>query len=256
MVSYFSISFFQAFAQDVKEAEITEQDSLLRVFLDVETFDAINLQETVVPNKKSKVLEKLEKRVEADIRITPVAAQMIWIEKDMKIFKGKKEAARSKTPSTNQSAYCETVTNGGLSREPYQFKVAYDKLVIAYGAESSTFGIKGVKEHAFFLCEVNHAQEIRKRLLLNLMLSENPGISEEEKKGLLHCVVIGGGPTRVEFSGELSDFITKDVRERYTHVKDYIHVTLIEANEILSSFDVSLRQYAMKHLTKSGVRFV
>lgn len=32
----------------------------------------------------------------------------------------------------------------------------------------------------------------------------------------------------MEFSGELSDFIMKDVRERYTHVKDYIQVTLIE----------------------------
>lgn len=58
------------------------------MFLPVETFDAINLLETVVPNKKSKVFENLEKRVEADIRIAPVAAQMIWIEKDMKFFKG------------------------------------------------------------------------------------------------------------------------------------------------------------------------
>ncbi|XP_028755221.1 internal alternative NAD(P)H-ubiquinone oxidoreductase A1, mitochondrial-like isoform X3 [Neltuma alba] len=152
--------------------------------------------------------------------------------------------------------YCEAVNNGGLPREPYQFKVAYDKLVIAAGAEPLTFGIKGVKEHAFFLREVYHAQEIRKKLLLNLMLSENPGISEEEKKRLLHCVVIGGGPTGVEFSGELSDFIKRDVHERYTHVKDYIRVTLIEANEILSSFDISLRQYATKHLTKVGVRLM
>ncbi|XP_065877781.1 internal alternative NAD(P)H-ubiquinone oxidoreductase A2, mitochondrial-like [Euphorbia lathyris] len=151
--------------------------------------------------------------------------------------------------------YCETVDNGGLVKEPYRFKVAYDKLLIAAGAEPLTFGIKGVKEHAFFLREVNHAQEIRKKLLLNLMLSQNPGISEEEKKRLLHCVVIGGGPTGVEFSGELSDFIMSDVQERYVHVKDYIKVTLIEANEILSSFDVSLRQYATNHLTKSGVRF-
>ncbi|MED6182774.1 tubulin alpha 1 [Stylosanthes scabra] len=81
----------------------------------------------------------------------------------------------------------------------------------------------------------------------------NNGISEEEKKRVLHCVVIGGGPTGVEFSGELSDFIMRDVHERYTHVKDYVRVTLIEANEILSSFDVSLRQYAIRHLTKSGV---
>ncbi|OMO65079.1 FAD-dependent pyridine nucleotide-disulfide oxidoreductase [Corchorus olitorius] len=152
--------------------------------------------------------------------------------------------------------YCETVSDGGLAREPFQFKVAYDKLVIAAGAEPLTFGIKGVKENAYFLREVNHAQEIRKKLLLNLMLAENPGISEEEKKRLLHCVIIGGGPTGVEFSGELSDFIMRDVRERYSHIKDDIKVTLIEANEILSSFDVSLRQYATNHLTKSGVHLM
>ncbi|KAK1288472.1 hypothetical protein QJS10_CPB19g00735 [Acorus calamus] len=50
------------------------------------------------------------------------------------------------------------------------------------------------------------------------------GISEEEKLRLLHCVVIGGDPTG--------------------------------ANEILSSFDVGLRQYATNHLTKSGVCLV
>jgi NADH dehydrogenase FAD-containing subunit len=44
----------------------------------------------------------------------------------------------------------------------------------------------------------------------------------------LHCVVVGGGPTGVEFSGELSDFIIRDVKQRYSQVKDYIHVTLIE----------------------------
>ncbi|KAI9123788.1 hypothetical protein K1719_005088 [Acacia pycnantha] len=158
-----------------------------------------------------------------------------------------------KIDTDKHEVHCEAVNNGGLPREPYQFQVAYDKLVIAAGAEPSTFGTKGVKEHAFFLREVYHAQEIRKKLLLNLMLSENPGISEEEKKRLLHCVVVGGGPTGVEFSGELSDFIMRDVHEQYTHVKDYIRVTLIEPNEILSSFDVSLREYARKHLTKVGV---
>ncbi|KAK2644168.1 hypothetical protein Ddye_019363 [Dipteronia dyeriana] len=155
--------------------------------------------------------------------------------------------------TNKHEVYCETVSNGGLPQEPHPFKVAYDKLVIAAGAEPLTFGIKGVNENAFFLREVNHAQEIRKKLLLNLMLSQNPGISEEEKKRLVHCVVIGGGPTGVEFSGELSDFIMRDVQEQYTQVKDYIKVTLIEANEILSSFDIGLRQYATKHLNKCGV---
>lgn len=158
--------------------------------------------------------------------------------------------------SQNHVIRCETVTNGNQSLDPWKFDVAYDKLVVASGAQASTFGIHGVYENAIFLREVHHAQEIRRKLLLNLMLSDVPGVSEEEKKRLLHCVVVGGGPTGVEFSGELSDFIMRDVRQTYAHVKDYIHVTLIEANEILSSFDDRLRRYAMRQLTKSGVRLV
>ncbi|KAG5052760.1 Internal alternative NAD(P)H-ubiquinone oxidoreductase A1, mitochondrial [Glycine soja] len=156
----------------------------------------------------------------------------------------------------NHVVHCESVTEGAQAPDPWRFTVSYDKLVIALGAQPTTFGIHGVYEHAIFLREVYHAQEIRRKLLLNLMMSDVPGIEEEEKQRLLHCVVVGGGPTGVEFSGELSDFIVRDVRQRYAHVKDYIHVTLIEANEILSSFDVRLRQYATNQLTKSGVRLV
>lgn len=162
-----------------------------------------------------------------------------------------------KVDTDNHEIHCQTISTDGLQTlDPMDFKVSYDKLVIASGAEASTFGIKGVKEHAIFLREVHHAQEIRRKLLLNLMLSDVPGVSDDEKRRLLHCVVVGGGPTGVEFSGELSDFIMKDVHKRYSHVKDYIHVTLIEANDILSSFDDRLRVYATKQLTKSGVRLV
>ncbi|EPS68436.1 hypothetical protein M569_06332, partial [Genlisea aurea] len=150
----------------------------------------------------------------------------------------------------NHQVICQTVTEGAETVEPWSFKVGYDKLVIASGAQASTFGIKGAKEHAIFLREVHHAQEIRRKLLLNLMLSDVPGVTEDEKRRLLHCVVVGGGPTGVEFSGELSDFIRKDVHKRYAHVKDYIHVTLVEANEILSSFDDRLRRYAVNQLLK------
>lgn len=66
------------------------------------------------------------------------------------------------------------------------------------------------------------------------MLRYVTGIAEEEKQRLLHCVVVGGGPTGVEFSGELSDFIMKDVRQRYVHVKDYIRVTLIEVCSVVA----------------------
>ena len=57
-----------------------------------------------------------------------------------------------------------------LPTNPYRFRVAYDKLVIASGAEPLTFNIKGVQENAIFLREVNEAQQIRRKLLTNLML--------------------------------------------------------------------------------------
>ncbi|MCO5597054.1 hypothetical protein L7F22_051128 [Adiantum nelumboides] len=153
--------------------------------------------------------------------------------------------------------YCVAQENGSQTLEkPKTFSVPYDKLVIASGAQALTYNISGVHENAIFLREVSDAQKIRKKLLLNLMLSDIPGTSEEEKRRLLHCVVVGGGPTGVEFSGELSDFIKRDVHQRYAHVQNYIHVTLIEAKEILSSFDVGLRVYAIRHLTKAGVKLV
>lgn len=70
-----------------------------------------------------------------------------------------------------------------------------------------------------------------------IWLWNEAGVSDEEKRRLLHCVVVGGGPTGVEFSGELSDFIMRDVHQRYAHVKDYIHVTLIEVNHSNSLCD-------------------
>lgn len=59
--------------------------------------------------------------------------------------------------------------------EKWRFSVAYDKLVIAVGAEAATFGIQGVHQNALFLREVQHAQHIRRRLLNNLMKCETPG---------------------------------------------------------------------------------
>ena len=73
-------------------------------------------------------------------------------------------------------------------------------------------------------------------------------MSEEEKARLLHCVVIGGGPTGVEFSGELSDFIMRDVRERYAHVKDYVKVTLIEVRTLDDQEHILRRPDLLKKL--------
>ena len=55
--------------------------------------------------------------------------------------------------------------------------------------------------------EVWDARMIRNRILTNFELSVQPGVTEEEKKRLLHTVIVGGGPTGVEFGAELYDFV-------------------------------------------------
>lgn len=71
--------------------------------------------------------------------------------------------------------HCITVLDDmATGKTGAEFTVAYDKLVIATGAEASTFGIKGVTEYAIFLRDVKNARDIRTKLLLNLMLCEIP----------------------------------------------------------------------------------
>ena len=62
--------------------------------------------------------------------------------------------------------------------------------------------------------EIADAQKIRNRILVNMELATQPGMSIEERKRLLHFVVVGGGPTGVEFSAEFYDFLKQVRKER------------------------------------------
>lgn len=133
-----------------------------------------------------------------------------------------------------------------LNNEEYVLK--YDKLVIGVGAVSNTFGVPGVNENAFFLKEVADARMIRNQILKNFELAMQPDVSEDEQKRLLHFVIVGGGPTGVEFGAELYDFVKQDVTRLYVHERSKVSVTLIEARQILPSFDAKLRDFAERKM--------
>jgi hypothetical protein len=52
--------------------------------------------------------------------------------------------------------------------------------------------------------------------LSNFELALQPGIGREEGERLLHVVIVGGGPTGVEFGAELYDFI-EQVQKKGKH---------------------------------------
>ena len=123
-------------------------------------------------------------------------------------------------------------------------EVPFDMLVVAVGAENATFGIPGVREHSCFLKEVGDAQKIRKRIMDCVETASFKDQSDEERKRLLHMVVVGGGPTGVEFAGELQDFFEQDLKKWVPEVTDNFHVTLVEAlPNVLPMFSKQLIDY-------------
>ncbi|KEQ64787.1 external NADH-ubiquinone oxidoreductase-like protein [Aureobasidium melanogenum CBS 110374] len=123
-------------------------------------------------------------------------------------------------------------------------EVPFDMLVVGVGAENATFGIPGVREHSCFLKEVNDAQRIRKRIMDCCETATFKDQSPEERKRLLHMVVVGGGPTGVEFAGELQDFFENDLKTWMPEIADEFKVTLVEAlPSVLPMFSKQLIDY-------------
>ncbi|XP_035211274.1 internal alternative NAD(P)H-ubiquinone oxidoreductase A1, mitochondrial-like [Stegodyphus dumicola] len=144
-----------------------------------------------------------------------------------------------------QTILCQSVLDPEL-----QFSLPYDKLIIGVGCLNNTFGIPGVEKYAFFLKEISDAQKIRRKILRNCEKALAPTLSEKESQRLLHTVIVGGGPTGIEFGAELYDFKIQDVKRLYKHQEALFKVTLIEASNILGSFDSKLRAYAEKKLNE------
>jgi NADH:ubiquinone reductase (non-electrogenic) len=134
--------------------------------------------------------------------------------------------------------------NSEIKGDIMDTEVPFDMLVVGVGAENATFGIPGVKEHSCFLKEVGDAQKIRKRIMDCVETATFKDQSPEEIKRLLHMVVVGGGPTGVEFAGELQDFFEEDLQKWVPEIKDDFHVTLVEAlPNVLPMFSKQLIEY-------------
>jgi NADH dehydrogenase FAD-containing subunit len=107
-------------------------------------------------------------------------------------------AKARKLDPQNKTVVCESV-HGDI------FTVEYDKLVIAVGVKTNTFGIPSIQEGngIFFLKVLKHARGIRNNIIDSFEKAAVPTVSEAERRRLLSFVVVGGGPTSCEFTSEL-----------------------------------------------------
>jgi len=134
-------------------------------------------------------------------------------------------------------------TSGGTDQGSEK-DIKFDYLVIGVGAMNSTFGIPGVQENACFLKEIPDAQKIRKKIMDCIESASFKNLDDADRKRLLHTVVVGGGPTGVEFAAELQDFFEEDLKKWIPGIAKDFKVTLVEAlPNVLPSFSKQLIDY-------------
>lgn len=129
----------------------------------------------------------------------------------------------------------------------------YDYLVVGLGFESETFGIKGLKEHAFSIANINAARQIREHIDYSFSKYYNTPV--EKRDDLLTIIVGGAGFTGIEFVGELANRVPELCKE-YDIDRDLVRIICVEAAPmVLPGFDPELVDYAVSQLEKKGVEF-
>lgn len=132
--------------------------------------------------------------------------------------------------------------------------IGYDYLIVSAGSATNFFGMESIERHAYDLKRLEHAETLRNQIL-GLFERAVKEHDPERRRAMLTFVIVGGGPTGVEFAGSLVELV------RYVLVKDYpelsiteCRVMLVEASDkILASQPENLRKYAVDRLRRMGV---
>ncbi len=135
--------------------------------------------------------------------------------------------------------------------------VGYDRLVIALGGETPTFGVPGVNEHAVNYKHLDDAVELRDHLIDLAEHADHESDPTTRRRMLTVCVV-GGGYTGVELIAELYDLFDSYVVPRYRGIDpgDY-RLMLVEAgDEILRGVHPALAARAHRRLGREGIEVI
>ena len=148
----------------------------------------------------------------------------------------------------------KTVTSVESGKES---SFAYDSLIVAAGAGQSYFGNDHFAEFAPGLKTLDHAYEIRARLIAafeRAELAETP----EEREQALTFVIVGAGPTGVELAGQVAEMAHRAFTSgRYSFSTEQSKIYLIDgAPQVLPPFGKRLGKKAQRELEKAGVTVV
>ena len=132
--------------------------------------------------------------------------------------------------------------------------IGYDYLVAGGGSVTNFFGLESVSQYAFDLKKLLDAEQLRNHILTafeRAVVEPDPA----RRRALMTFVIVGGGPTGVEFAGALIELV------RYVLAKDYpglsvqaARVVLVEAyDRLLAAMPEKLQTYTLEKLRSMGI---
>ncbi len=132
--------------------------------------------------------------------------------------------------------------------------IPFEFLILAVGSTTHFFGVPGAADHAFPLKTIEDGVALRNHILKGF---ERAVIEPDRacRRAQLTFVIVGGGPTGVEFGGALAELIRGPLRKDYPTLDfDEVRVVLLEAKDtLLPGWPQRLSTYAAHRLRRMGL---
>jgi NADH dehydrogenase len=128
----------------------------------------------------------------------------------------------------------------------------YDYLVLATGARANYFGLDAVESVAQGLNDLPSALRLRDHVLSRFEAAATA--SAPDRRRLLTFLVVGGGPTGVEYAGALAELVKLIVGWDYPTIhRSEVRIVLVEgADRLLGTFPPALGADARRRLERLG----
>ena len=87
--------------------------------------------------------------------------------------------------------------------------------------------------------------------------ASNPELPADDRRRLLNFIVVGGGPTSIEFAGELNQFIKEDVKRWYPELYLEARVKIIEVGKsLMSTYALDIQDYVREKFLKDNIEII
>ncbi len=131
--------------------------------------------------------------------------------------------------------------------------IPYDWVVVAVGTVTHFFGNESIERRSLGLKSLSEALQLRNHILACL---ESAALEKDAaaQQALMTFVVVGGGPTGVEYAGALAELMRLVLEKEYPTIQAPARIVLLEGQkQLLAVYPPRIGDYTKRRLEHLGV---